>query len=113
MRQKGETLLAVRDLEVLFNTNDGQFVVVAGVSFNIEMGEIVGLVGESGCGKSVTALSVMRLVEPPGQACKAVRSDWPLHCRHEGAPLSIWESRRIFTLMDVAPMPHPTIPRMA
>ena len=61
-------LLEVRDLATHFFTQDGVVKAVDGVSFGLEEGEILGLVGESGCGKSVTALSVMRLVpDPPGR----------------------------------------------
>lgn len=61
-------LLKVDDLTVNFETDEGRFVAVDGVSFQINRGEIVGLVGESGCGKSVTALSILRLIpSPPGQ----------------------------------------------
>ena len=59
------TLLEVRDLRTTFQTAAGTVRAVDGVSWDIQEGETVALVGESGCGKSVSALSVMRLVEPP------------------------------------------------
>lgn len=60
-------LLRVRDLRTSFNTPDGKLTAVNGVSFDVAHGETLGLVGESGCGKSVSALSIMRLVpNPPG-----------------------------------------------
>ena len=62
-----EPLLTVRDLRTYFYTEGGIAKSVDGVSFSIGAGETVGLVGESGCGKSVTALSLMRLVRPPGR----------------------------------------------
>jgi len=62
-----EPLLQVRDLKVQFWTEDGAVRAVDGVSFNIRSGEILGMVGESGCGKSVTALSILRLLAPPGK----------------------------------------------
>jgi oligopeptide/dipeptide ABC transporter ATP-binding protein len=62
-----DPLLRVRDLRTYFYTDDGIARSVDGVSFEIGAGETVGLVGESGCGKSVTALSLMRLVRPPGR----------------------------------------------
>ena len=60
-------LLAVNNLRVYFNTADGIARAVDGVSFTVQPGETVGLVGESGCGKSVTALSLLRLVPAPGR----------------------------------------------
>ncbi len=63
-----EPLLTVRDLKTYFHTDGGVARAVDGVSFTLKKGETLGLVGESGCGKSVTSLSVMRLVpEPPGE----------------------------------------------
>ena len=62
------TLLQVRDLRTYFATDQGEARAVDGMSFEVRGGETVALVGESGCGKSVTALSVLRLLpEPPGQ----------------------------------------------
>ncbi len=60
-------LLDVRGLATSFTTEDGAFNVVDGVSFTIEAGGTLGLVGESGCGKSVTALSIMGLIATPGR----------------------------------------------
>ena len=61
-------LLKVTDLRTVFETIAGEAVAVDGISFEVGKGETVGLVGESGCGKSVTALSIMRLVRnPPGR----------------------------------------------
>jgi len=60
-------LLSVEGLRTHFATSAGLVRAVDGVSFAIERGEVLGLVGESGCGKSVTSLSIMRLVPPPGR----------------------------------------------
>ena len=60
-------LLDIRDLRTYFYTQDGVVKAVDGVDFHINRGEVVGLVGESGCGKSVTSLSVMRLIGYPGR----------------------------------------------
>ena len=62
------TLLEVRDLKTYFFTDGGVVKAVDGISYDLEAGETLGIVGESGCGKSVSALSVMRLVpNPPGR----------------------------------------------
>jgi oligopeptide transport system ATP-binding protein len=62
------SLLEVRDLRTQFRTDDGVVHAVNGVSFAIDEGETLGIVGESGCGKTVTALSILRLIpEPPGE----------------------------------------------
>jgi len=63
---KNKVLLQVRDLHTAFHTVSGVARAVDGVSFEIGEGETLGLVGESGCGKSVTALSILRLVDAPG-----------------------------------------------
>ena len=60
-------LLEVKNLATHFPTREGLVRAVDGVSFYLDRGELLGLVGESGCGKSMTALSVMRLVPPPGK----------------------------------------------
>src|SRR3954451_24155284 len=60
-------LLEVRNLQTHFPTRSGLVRAVDGVSFYLDRGELLGLVGESGCGKSMTALSVMRLISPPGK----------------------------------------------
>ena len=63
-----DPLLAVDDLVTTFSTEEGLVTPVDGVSFTVERGETVGVVGESGCGKSVTSLSILRLVpSPPGR----------------------------------------------
>jgi oligopeptide/dipeptide ABC transporter ATP-binding protein len=64
---RGEVLLEVEDLETRFFTDDGVVKAVDRVSFDLQPGEALGIVGESGCGKSVTALSIMGLVPPPGR----------------------------------------------
>jgi oligopeptide/dipeptide ABC transporter ATP-binding protein len=60
-------LLEVRNLKTQFPTRAGLVRAVDDVSFSIDRGELLGLVGESGCGKSMTALSIMRLIAPPGR----------------------------------------------
>ncbi len=63
-----EYLLEIKDLKTRFYTDEGIVKAVNGVSYGMEEGEILGVVGESGCGKSVHALSIMRLIQdPPGK----------------------------------------------
>ena len=63
-----EKLLEVKNLKTYFYTDDGVVKSVDGVSFSVEKGKTLGIVGESGCGKSITSLSIMQLVEtPPGK----------------------------------------------
>src|SRR5581483_10827972 len=60
-------LLEVNDLRTYFKTRAGEVHAVDGVSFSVDRGLTLGIVGESGCGKSVTAFSIMGLVQPPGR----------------------------------------------
>jgi len=60
-------LLSVRDLKVYVNMDEGVVKAVDGVTFDVNPGQIFGIVGESGCGKSVTMKAVLRIVEPPGK----------------------------------------------
>src|SRR3954453_12661118 len=62
-----EPLLRVRDLRVSFKLDEGTVRAVDGVSFNVFPGQVVGIVGESGCGKSVTMKAILQLIEPPGR----------------------------------------------
>jgi len=64
---KEETLLQVRGLKTYFFTEEGIVKAVDGVSFDMYQDEVLGLVGETGCGKSVTALSILQLVRAPGK----------------------------------------------
>ena len=61
------SLLEVNNLKTYFFTEDGVVKAVDGVDLYVDPGEVLGLVGESGCGKSVTSLSIMRLVGQPGK----------------------------------------------
>src|SRR5690606_16156164 len=65
--RKGEPVLSVRDLKTHFKLDEGVVKAVDGVSFDLHAGEVVGIVGESGCGKSITMKSILRLVQKPGR----------------------------------------------
>jgi peptide/nickel transport system ATP-binding protein len=84
-------VLEVRDLKTYFFTDEGVVKAVDGVSFAVERGKTLGLVGESGCGKSVTAMSISRLVSPPG---RVVGGEVLLNGRNL-VPLSDAEMRRV------------------
>ena len=62
-----EPLLSVRDLSVVFELDEGRVRAVEGVSFEVRPGQVVGIVGESGCGKSVTMRAILQLIEHPGR----------------------------------------------
>ena len=65
---RNETLLEVEGLQTVFRTRDGMLKAVDSIGFSLRAGEMLAIVGESGCGKSVTALSLMRLIsDPPGR----------------------------------------------
>ena len=63
-----DIVLSIRNLKTYFTTDDGDALAVDDVSFDVPARKTIALVGESGCGKSVTALSIMRLIpQPPGR----------------------------------------------
>src|SRR3954465_13328979 len=64
-RAASDYLLEVRDLRTHFHVMDGTVMAVDGVDFAVRRGETLGVVGESGCGKSVTAMTIMRLLDMP------------------------------------------------
>ena len=73
-RHERAPLLSVEDLRVRFQTEAGQVKAVDGVSFDVRRGEVLAIVGESGCGKSVTAMSLMGLTRGRNAAITAARS---------------------------------------
>lgn len=92
-------LLTVENLRTYFHTEEGELRAVDGVSFEVRRGRTLALVGESGCGKSVTAYSVLRLINPPG---KIVGGSVRLHAGAGTPPLEILELReRSDALRDV------------
>ena len=70
MTQSPTRLLEVRDLLTVYKTDDGLVRAVDGVTFHVEQGETLAIVGESGCGKSQTCLSIMRLIAAPGEIAR-------------------------------------------
>ncbi len=86
-----EPVLSVRDLRTTFPLDGRAVAVVDGVGFDVAAGEVLALVGESGCGKSVTALSILRLVPRPGRvAAGSVRL-----CGRDVLTLPVREMRRV------------------
>ena len=67
MESDNNVILKIKNLRTQFFTEAGVVHAVDGIDFNVKRGEVVGLVGESGCGKSVTSLSIMRLIGQPGR----------------------------------------------
>jgi oligopeptide/dipeptide ABC transporter ATP-binding protein len=67
MAPQPQTILSVRNLETVFEMDEGTVKAVDGASFDVHRGQVVGIVGESGCGKSVTAKSILRIIQPPGR----------------------------------------------
>ena len=66
--QEKSNVLEVHNLKTRFHTQDGTIHAVNGVSFELREGELLGIVGESGCGKSVTVMSLLKLIPiPPGE----------------------------------------------
>lgn len=66
-KNMANSVISVKGLKTYFFTHNGVVKAVDGISFDIHEGEILGLVGESGCGKTATALSILNLLEPPGR----------------------------------------------
>ena len=75
-----ELILDVQGLETQFKTSEGTVHAVNGVSFKLKEGETLGVVGESGCGKSVTMLSIMRLIPTPSRKNRS----WKSHISWQG-----------------------------
>src|SRR2546427_12927820 len=73
-------LLSVRNLKTYFIQDEGLVKAVDGVSFEVAEGVTLGIVGESGCGKSVTARSILRIVDRPGRIVEG-----GIHCRRPSA----------------------------
>ncbi|MEO8178784.1 MAG: ABC transporter ATP-binding protein [Deltaproteobacteria bacterium] len=90
MTTEAAPLLEVNDLCTYFDTEEGTLRAVDGVSFKLARGRTLALVGESGCGKSVTAQSVLRLIHPPG---RIVGGSIRLHRSDGEAPLEVLEER--------------------
>ena len=113
---ESQKLLEVKNLKTYFYTEEGIVKAVDGVSFDIYEDEVLGLVGETGCGKSVTALSILQLVRAPGKIIDgSVRSKvdqrimkrvarrgmtWVFGI--DGEFLDVWLNQRGFILIDRA-----------
>ena len=77
---KKNIILSVKNLKTEFVLDEGTAKAVDGVSFDVERGQVVGIVGESGCGKSVTIKSILGIVQKPEKLLKA-RSSFDLHLK--------------------------------
>ena len=69
---KDDVILQVKDLKTYFFDRTGKVPAVDGVDFTIRKGETLGIVGESGCGKSVTSMSILKLLPPEGKVVNSV-----------------------------------------
>ena len=69
-----QPLLSIRDLKVEFPLDEGTVKAVDGVSLDVYAGQVFGIVGESGCGKSVTMKAILRIIEPPGRISQGTNS---------------------------------------
>jgi oligopeptide/dipeptide ABC transporter ATP-binding protein len=78
MSASGEYILKVEDLKVYFYTDDGVLPAVDGVTFSVPRSKVLAIVGESGCGKSVTAYSILRLIQKPGRIVSGSITLFPL-----------------------------------
>ncbi len=84
-------ILEVEDLAIEFATEKGAVQAVQGVSFQLHAGEVLGMVGESGCGKTVTSLSLMGLIQSPGRISRGV-------IRYKGKDLTLYSQREWNTI---------------
>src|ERR1700758_4050554 len=79
-----DPLLRVRNLRVSFRMDEGTVRAVDGVSFDVFPGQVVGIVGESGCGKSVTMRAILQLIDPPGRI-----TDGQILYQRDAAPIDL------------------------
>src|SRR5213596_2603319 len=88
VRTATQTLLSVRNLKTYFVQDEGTVKAVDGVSFDMAAGATLGIVGESGCGKSVTARSILRIVDRPGRIVEG-QIQFRRRGPYGGAPASV------------------------
>ena len=84
-----QPLLSVRDLRVSFALDEGLVRAVDGTSFDVMPGQVLGVVGESGCGKSVTMRAILQLIERPGRITKG-----EIHFRRDSGVVDLHSCRR-------------------
>src|SRR5256886_7086356 len=97
MSESGRPLFSVRDLKTYFPQDEGTVKAVDGVSFNLYGGRTLGIVGESGCGKSITARSILRIVDRPGRIVEGQI----LFRRQKGVPVA--DTSAMVDLTQLAP----------
>ena len=117
------TLLEVKDLKTSFYTFEGVVKAVDGITYEVNAGETLGLVGESGCGKSVSALSLMRLIpDPPGKITDGeilfegediLKIDMDDMRRIRGAKMSMVFQEPMTSLNPVLTVFVPLVPKMS
>src|SRR6266850_1861841 len=93
MSASREALLSVRNLKTYFSQDEGLVRAVDGVSFDLYPGVTLGVVGESGCGKSVTARSILRIVDRPGRRVLAGTASGPARLSAERRPAPAGDDR--------------------
>ncbi|MBQ4600584.1 MAG: ABC transporter ATP-binding protein [Oscillospiraceae bacterium] len=111
-----ENILEIEDLHTYFFTEQGTVKAVNGVSYDVPKNAVVGVVGESGCGKSVTSMSVMRLIQgPAGQIVEgAIRfKSWEYKRDEKGQPIAFGDGyEMVEKIYDIAKMPIHEIHRI-
>ena len=106
-------LLEVKNLDVRFAVRGGDLKAIRGISFSLDKGERLGLVGESGAGKSVAAFSILNLIARPGYKVRAVASPAAVWLRRFSVPLSSFVNRGEWSVPALVTLRFDPDPRSA